>query len=172
MVVFSMKRVAIIGTRQPTADQIGFINQFLSKLDPEKVEVISGCCEGVDDIALTMAKTRGFKTIGVVPWRKYNPHIQAKCDVIISDRDVDLETRLAAKESVFKYHPNPHACSDGAILLHSRNYLIVFKSDVTLACPKNMTGGTMQGVRICVDKGIQLVVVKEDGTEADRSEYT
>lgn len=166
-----MKRVGIIGTRDPSEAQVAYINDFLEKLDPEKVEIISGCCAGVDAIALKLAKEKGFKTLGAVPWKKYNPEIQALCTEIIHDKNTDEETKKAAMDSVFKYHPNPHACSQGAKLLHARNYIIVYKDDAVLACPKNLSGGTMQGVRICVDLGINLIVVKDDGTIATPEEY-
>jgi len=160
-----MKRIAIIGTRNPTEEQVKFISNFLSNLDPSSVEIISGCCEGIDEIAIKKSKELGFKTIGVVPWRKYNIHIQSYCNEIISDKNLDEKTKKDALTSVYKYHPNPKACSHDAILLHSRNYIIVYKADEVLALPKNLSGGTMQGVRISTDLGIRTIVINEDGIE-------
>lgn len=158
-----MKRIAIIGTRNPTLEQIKFIENFLISIDSTSAEIISGCCDGVDEIAIKKAKDLGFKTIGVVPWRKYNLQTQTYCTEIISDKVLDEKTKQEATESVYKYHPAPKACSPGAILLHSRNYIIVYKADLVVALPKNMSGGTMQGVRISTDLGIRTMVIDEDG---------
>lgn len=165
-----MRRIAIIGTRNPTPQQVDFLIKFVSKL-PIDSEIISGCADGVDSMALQLGKEAGFPTIGVVPWRKYNQHVQVHCSKVISDRDVSTEDKEAARASVFKYHPAPDQCSDGAILLHSRNYLIVYKADLVLALPKNMSGGTMQGIRICIDLGISIGVVKDNGAVALLEEY-
>jgi hypothetical protein len=148
-------KIAIIGTREPVKAQLDNISAFLNGMSPNQDVIISGCAYGVDAYALKIAKALGYKTIGCVPWEKYNVDIQQLCDTIIvfnADRDI------IATRSVKKYHPIADQLSQGAFRLHARNYLIVHDCDLVMAYPGPTGGGTMQGIKIATDLGIEVAV--------------
>lgn len=160
-----MKRVAIIGTRNPNEVHKKVITELLNKVSKEDTEIISGCAEGIDEFALKTANELNIPTIGVIPWKSYNRPIQAYCSTILTDKDISADDKNNAIDSVYKYHPALQYCSDGAIQLHARNYIIVYKADLVLAFPYNMSGGTMQGVRICRGENINYLIINDVGEE-------
>ena len=152
--------VAIIGTREPSHDQIEAVINIINNLNENDI-VISGCAVGIDCIALKTAKERGLVTVGNIPFDGYNPHIQMYCDKVytLSNSCVD------AISSVQKYHPNPKALSQVAFKLMARNYMIIELANVVYAFPKKDKfggfGGTGQGIKIAKDLDIECVVMEK-----------
>lgn len=153
-----MRLVAIIGTREPTGYQQDIIRGIIDRLDPAKDSVISGCAYGVDAYALKYAQKKGIETIGVLPWPKYNPDVQAYCTKVATIEGIGAQHSNDAFDSVNKFHPNPKALSLGARKLHARNYGIVRWASEVHALPGNKPGGggTGQGIRLAKAYGITL----------------
>lgn len=149
--------IAIIGTREPSPEQVQAVKDIISKLNKDDV-VISGCAFGIDAIALKTAYGYGLKTIGHIPFDGYNFHIQSYCDEVY----VYNKSCLDADTAVYKHHPNPGALSQVAFKLMARNYMIVCNADIVYAFPKKDRfggfGGTGHGIKIANDLGIKCIV--------------
>jgi len=135
-----MDWIAIIGSREPTAEQEMQVIQLIEELDPNKVCIISGCAYGIDQLALQTGYNLGFQTIGVLPWSSYNQDVQKICHHLINLDKVTLQYRTDAFESVLKYHPNAIHLSQGAMKLHARNYLIINWTAQVIAAPSRKSG--------------------------------
>jgi predicted Rossmann fold nucleotide-binding protein DprA/Smf involved in DNA uptake len=157
-----MKKIAVIGTVEPTEQQRLYVKDFIACVDADAT-VISGCARGVDTIALKCAKMRGLKTICYVPWEM----TFSFADEVIALPSVSEALRAEAYESVKKYHPAENIGKVSFVFL-ARNYLIVYQADYVLALPsiaKRNLGGTGQGCRIALGLGIPLKVIGENGQE-------
>lgn len=159
--IMNMGWIAIIGSREPTDVQIQAIKEAVRSLDPKTQAVISGCAYGVDAIALEEARKLDILTIGVLPWPKYNPEIQAFCTNIKCIDDLAIANRVEAYESVQRHHPAPDRLSQGAKKLHARNYGIIRWASHVIAAPSNKAGGggTGQGMRLAKELDIPLIVI-------------
>jgi hypothetical protein len=162
------KKIAIIGTRQPSDYQVKAVQVFFTLLNKSdnKIIIISGCAEGIDATALMMGKDAGYETVGCVPWKNFNKHIQSYCSTINVLESTPIELRTAAYDSVGAYHPNKATLSHGARMLHARNYLIVFDADFVFAIPSignnGSFGGTGQGIRIAEALHIPCTVITKE----------
>lgn len=155
---------SFIGTRHPTSEQIQLVHEHIDELDPEMDVVVSGCAFGIDAEALSYAQSKGFFTIGVVPWKSYNLKVQKFCSKIIVLPELPEEDRKAAYASVREFHPSRYL-SGTVSALHARNYIIVRNAKHCFAFPGNAPsgGGTGQGIRICVGRAIPRTVYDSKG---------
>lgn len=152
--------IAIIGTRDPSPEQIQNVKDVIDSLDDNDI-VISGCAVGIDCIALKYAKEKGLITVGNVPFDGYNLHIQSYCSKVY----VYDQSCLDATSSVFKHHPNPKALSQVAFNLMARNFMIIELANKVYAYPKKDRfggfGGTGQGIKIANDLNIECIIMEK-----------
>lgn len=160
--VKNKKVIAIIGSREPTAYQKERVIATLTRLDPKKHQIVSGCADGIDSLALSTAFSMGFKTIGMIPWDSYNKHVQESCTVVQIFDQMNEKTVANGKQSVIDNHPAAHNLSQGAMKLHMRNYGIIRWADEVYAMPSNKPGGggTGQGIRLAKDLSIICYITK------------
>ena len=158
----SMGWVAIIGSREPTAEQEIKVIQLIEELDPNEVCIISGCAYGIDQLALQTGYNLGFQTIGVLPWSSYNQDVQKVCHHLIDLNKVNPIYKIDAYDSVIKYHPAAKRLGQGAMKLHARNYLIISWAIQVIAAPSNKVGGggTGQGIRLAENLSIPTTIIK------------
>jgi predicted Rossmann fold nucleotide-binding protein DprA/Smf involved in DNA uptake len=157
-----MKKIAVIGTLEPTEQQRQYVKDFISALDVDAT-VISGGARGIDTLAVQCAKKRGLKTICYIPWER---HVRF-ADVVIALPSVSAALRQEAYDSVKKYHPATNIGKVSFVFL-ARNFLIVYQADYVLALPsiaKRNLGGTGQGIRVALGMGIPVTVIGENGLE-------
>jgi len=156
-----MDWVAVIGSRNPSHEQEIAIIQAIEELESSECCVISGCAEGIDALALMTGQNLDFITIGIVPWRSYNPHIQEYCTHVVCIDDFRPDALKEAYASVKQYHPAPDKLTQGAIKLHARNYGIIRWAKKVIAAPGSAPGGggTGQGIRLAQTLGIPLTII-------------
>lgn len=152
--------IAIIGTRYPSQKQTEAVVELIHSLNDSDI-VMSGCAIGIDCIALKTAKERGLLTVGNVPFKGYNQHIQQYCDkVYIFD-----DSMKDAIKSVEQYHPNVKALSQIVFKLMARNYMIIEPANSVYAFPAKDRfggyGGTGQGIRIANDLNIPCTIMEK-----------
>lgn len=166
-------KVAIIGTRNPSNEQISFINNFINSLylkHGKELIIHSGCADGIDKIGLERGHELKIETIGFIPWYSYNTHVHEYCSKISTLSTIDVK----AFESVDKYHPAPQYLSQGARKLHARNYNIIVDCDLVLAAPSQSVGlgGTGQGIRIALGLNIPLIVINHIGGTIEANNFS
>ena len=147
-------KVAIIGTREPTEDQLINARTLASTLSVEGYTVATGAAYGVDHAAMQGATGPGVLEV-YLPWPSYNKElVPAHAKRIVYD---DLKFPSWA-DSVQKYHPAPSRLTGAARKLMARNYGIVEGCALVIALPqKEGTGGTGQGIRIARALGTPLI---------------
>lgn len=154
--------IAITGTRTPTKHQTFKLIDFIAKI-PQSM-IITGCARGIDEGAVREGRKRGHSVRGIIPWDNYNRDVQELCSEIVSLDHLSREERREARESVIKYHPSfkelPNSNYHRAVfLLHARNFIIIRDADLLAAFPKDMSGGTMQSVRIAAALQIPFEII-------------
>ena len=175
------KTIAIIGSRAPSAAQKTAMTRAIAWIKSELPDatVVSGCADGIDELALRAAAAAGLSTIGVVPWGTYNPHVQKVCERVICLTDVGPVDALAAYASLDHYHPAPRALTGGMPQLHARNFLIIrgtqssLPADRVIAFPSSKPGGggTGQEIRIADGTTTPCWVINPAGEKVDLSNY-
>lgn len=155
--------IAIIGTREPTMEQSEHLRQTLRTLDPEQVIICSGCADGTDINALSLAKELRFQTFAVLPWASYNREYHAGLTGIKTLDEAPDELQRTALCAVARLHGYPLALSKGAWALHARNYLIVHKASLVIAYPSPKGGGTQMGIDMGLDLNIPVTTIDSNG---------
>jgi DNA recombination-mediator protein A len=136
--------VAIIGTRDPDADQIKAAETVAYKLSWHyDCTIHTGAAAGIDHAAMRACR-RGNLYV-YLPWKGYNR------DLIPEHAIVEIYDPRAHKDwtASLVLHPASHKLANGPRSLHARNYGICAGRDLVLAFPRSDGGGgTAQGIRI------------------------
>jgi len=144
----NMKCVAVIGSQKPTAIQESICREFVSDLVNRGFGIKTGCCKGIDQIAMDEANKINPNVVFVVlPWGSYERQAIKKGNKVeIYNPKIHTEWT----ESVYRYHPYATTLKQGTFKLQARNYGIVHDVVAALAFPSNKPnyGGTGQGMRI------------------------
>ena len=136
-----------IGSRETPANVLKLMTRVATRLAARGYTLRSGGCEGAD-IAFELGAT---SKVIVLPWKNYNgsdsQHYHITADA------------LALAASI---HPAWERCSYGARKLHARNCQIILGQNLDqpvdfVVCWHQGTGGTMQGVRLAIQRGIPVV---------------
>lgn len=136
-----------IGSRETPANVLKLMTRVATRLAARGYTLRSGGCDGAD-IAFEQGATS--KEI-FLPWKNYNGS-DSQHYYITADA-------LALAASI---HPAWERCSYGARKLHARNCQIILGQNLDqpvdfVVCWHQGTGGTMQGVRLAIQRGIPVV---------------
>jgi hypothetical protein len=143
---------AVIGTRKPDQNQILMATEVIRWLNVRNVIIRTGGAVGIDHLAMRLATRLEV----YIPWPGYNKTLIPSHAKTYCAQDTSLY-RDKWFASVYKYHPNPIALTNGARHLHARNYPIVDGVIMVNAFPDERgEGGTGQGIRIAKDLNIPL----------------
>lgn len=160
-------RIAIIGTREVSKDQIDEIFQIIESKYGQDVIVHSGNALGVDEVALRFKRVNIF-----LPWSTYNEHLKVK-GLFYSDKGNDDENDL----SIQILFPHFSKLSIGAKKMIRRNFFIVMGDSkmnippvdtVVFYTGKGVKGGTAYGVNIAKSFEIPVEEVDLDRKELVR----
>lgn len=152
--------VAIIGTRQPTADMAGLCRKVSVAFRDIGWELVTGNAKGIDSIARNVwNKICPERVTLVLPWPGYNRDRIHPANVVVV-----YSGQGKWYKSVRQYHPAFDQLTDYEVKLHARNYGVVELADTVIAFPRNgeESGGTGQGVRVARALGKKLFVLPGD----------
>lgn len=145
------KYYAGIGSRKTPSEILEKMKVIGYVLSKENFTLRSGGAEGAD-LAFESGSVlgRGKREI-YLPWRLFNENRSPFC-----------EPSSEAYELASKYHPRWSALSNGAKSLHARNMHQILGLDLRtpsmfVVCYCNGTGGTMQALRVALDKKIPII---------------
>lgn len=176
-------KVAVVGTRNPTSEQLdlcGRIVQVLMLIHPSVI-ISTGMAPGIDQKAVSEAFPNRLHLY--LPWKSFEAQkIPVYAKVTVYDPKIHREWT----DSVFKLHPAPDKLKSSYICLHARNYGILADQEWASACiafPRvkgygsDNLGGTGQAIRIADKLGIPKFVFPHIGppsisSEAQRQEWT
>ncbi len=139
-------RVAIIGTRQPSAETAALCCKVARAFCDLACELVTGNADGIDSIARDVwNKCYPERVALVLPWPSYNRHLVHPKNLVVV-----YQGQQAWADSVCQYHPASDCLRPGAFKLHARNYGTMEMADAVIAFPKDgkESGGTGQGIRV------------------------
>lgn len=156
-------KVAVIGSREPTAEQKRLARILIQHVLDKGAIVNTGGADGIDNLAMTMAQD---KCQVYLPWWSYN---QEKIPASAKKVVYSPVTHNKWNKSVNKFHPNPHILTRGSRALHARNFGIIEAADLVIAFPslKPGGGGTGQGIRIAQYLKKPITIITPYGTVRD-----
>lgn len=148
-------KVAIIGSRGPSADQEETAAYLASTLSKAGYVIATGGARGIDEAA--MAATEPGMLEVYLPWESYGAEIipaHAR-KIVYYPRD-----HPEWHNSVKIYHPAANRLCRADSFLMARNYGIIAGAKLVIALPwrTSRLGGTGHGIRIAEGLGIPLIV--------------
>ncbi len=167
-----------IGSRETPASILTAFEAIGEQLGKLGLTLRSGRAPGADSAFEKGARKARANSEIFVPWRGFpNGSSLASYPAIIFD-ELENAQKLAATESVRKYHPAPDRLSDGAFKLMARNYCQMFGPSVNsqassfVVCYTSdgqASGGTRQVIRMAQDGDIP--VLNAHGFENNPDEF-
>lgn len=130
------KRVAIVGTRQPSKKTIQVTQKITREFVKKDFIIVSGLAEGTDTISHKTAIENDGKTIAVLPTNFKN--IYPKENKILANRVLDkglLLTSVGPKENTYRFN------------FLERNKYVANISDLVIVTETNLNSGTMNTLR-------------------------
>ena len=152
---FAPKRVAVVGTRNPTDDGRKRARVLARKLADDGIVVVSGLARGIDTEALSAAIQKGGKTIGVIGtpitevYPKENSALQEK---------IAREHLLISQVPILRYleNRNPQV---NRIFFPERNITMSALSDATVIVEAGETSGTLIQARAALQQGRKVFIL-------------
>jgi hypothetical protein len=146
--------VAVIGTRDPDADQLKAAEMVSFKLSRYfDCTIHTGAADGIDHVAMKACKPGMLHVY--LPWLDYN------WDLVPKHAKVTVYDPLVHQDwtKSLSLHPNPKKLTSAPRKLHARNYGICHGRDLVVAFPRNDGGGgTAQGIRIATQDKTPVIV--------------
>ncbi|EJP1864359.1 DNA-processing protein DprA, partial [Listeria monocytogenes] len=151
------KRIAIIGTRNPSKKTIEITRKLTQKFVNEDFIIVSGLAEGTDTIAHETALINNGKTIAILPTNFNN--IYPKSNKKLSDKILEsglLLTAIGPKENTYK----------SSFL--ERNQYVANVSDVVLVTETNLKSGTMNTIRNASEAEKKILFVDQNNESINK----
>lgn len=148
------KRVAIVGTRNPSEKSIELTKKITQKYVSDNYIIVSGLAEGIDTVSHATTLDLGGKTIAVLPtnFNKIYPKENNDLADLISDKGL-LVTAIGPKENTYK----------SSFL--DRNQYVANMSDLIIVVETNLKSGTMNTIRNAYEANKKILFV-DQGDEA------
>lgn len=168
-------RIAFIGTRDIAALPEVTVDVYRHAAEAAGragTTVVTGAAPGADQLAATLAVSRGGPLELVLPWASFEDKWVrwARAHRGVSIVVYDPLEHPAWLDSVRKYHPAGRKLIGGSLALHARNYGIVYRAELVIALPKSARpdawGGTGQGMRVARALGIPCLNLHIAGDRA------
>lgn len=163
-----MSAIAFIGTRKftqlPNHVALAY-HDAVTLVIARGHRVRTGACKGSDQESVSLALAQDGQAELVLPWRTYeSAWVFGLPKHRVSVECYDPKANRDWTDSVYRYHPAPHALTRGAVALHARNFGIVAPCLAVIAAPRyrhGQSGGTGQGMRIAQALGLPVFDVNE-----------
>ncbi|MCM2983833.1 DNA-protecting protein DprA [Niallia circulans] len=148
------KRVAIVGTRNPSEKSIQLTKKITSEYVRNNYIIVSGLAEGIDTVSHKTTLSLGGKTIAVLPtnFNKIYPKENQDLANLISEKGL-LLTAIGPKENTYK----------SSFL--DRNKYVANISDIVIVIETNLKSGTMNTIRNAYEANKKILFV-DQGDEA------
>lgn len=144
------KRVAIIGTRNPSKKSIELTKKITGEYVRKNYIIVSGLAEGIDTISHETTLSLGGQTIAVLPtnFNKIYPKDNQDLANLISVEGL-LLTAIGPKENTYK----------SSFL--DRNKYVANISDLVLVIETNLKSGTMNTIRNAYEANKKILFVDQ-----------
>jgi len=152
--VYSPKRVAVVGTRSPSDEGLRRTSKLVSLLVKEGVTIVSGLAKGVDTMAHQTAIERGGDTIAV---------IGTPIDQAYPKENAELQERIArdflliSQVPVLLYARRPPSVN--RLFFPERNITMSALTQATVIVEAGETSGTLIQARAAFKQGRKLFIL-------------
>lgn len=152
--VYSPKRVAIVGTRNPSPEGIRRTAKLASLLVRDGYTIVSGLAKGVDTVAHETAINMGGKTISV---------IGTPLDQVYPKENAELQRRIAqdylliSQVPVLAYARRPPTIN--RLFFPERNVTMSALTQATIIVEAGETSGTLIQARAALKQGRKLFIL-------------
>lgn len=152
--VYSPKRVAVVGTRSPSDEGLRRTSKLVSLLVKEGVTIVSGLAKGVDTMAHQTAIERGGDTIAV---------IGTPIDHAYPKENAELQERIArdflliSQVPVLLYARRPPSVN--RLFFPERNITMSALTQATVIVEAGETSGTLIQARAAFKQGRKLFIL-------------
>jgi predicted Rossmann-fold nucleotide-binding protein len=159
------KTYAGIGSRSLTKNELHLCYNIGVYMAKQGWTLRTGAAQGANQAFANGALSVGGKVVLCLPWFSYESKwVESVCKVSAVIEILD-HWHIEAQASVDQHHPSPDKLSNVVRKLHARNYLIIEPCRFILAFPKpgrdGKLGGTGQGIRIALSKGMDVLRLDE-----------
>jgi len=151
---YSPRRVAVVGTRSPSAEGLRRTSKLVSLLVKEGVTIVSGLAKGVDTMAHQTAIERGGDTIAV---------IGTPIDQAYPKENAELQERIArdflliSQVPVLLYARRPPSVN--RLFFPERNITMSALTQATVIVEAGETSGTLIQARAAFKQGRKLFIL-------------
>ena len=125
------RRVAVVGSRKATADDLDRARDLVRQLSSHCVTVVSGLAEGIDTMAHRTALEMGGSTIAV---------LGTPLDQTYPKSNVELQARIVASDLAISQFPFDSAVRRENFVLRNRTMALI--CDATIIVAASETSGT------------------------------
>lgn len=152
--VYTPKRVAIVGTRNPSEEGVRRTAKLASLLVREGYTIVSGLAKGVDTVAHETAIRSGGKTIAVIgtPLDQVYPKENAELQ-----RRIAQEFLLVSQVPVLVYAKRPPTIN--RMFFPERNITMSALTQATIIVEAGETSGTLIQARAALKQGRKLFIL-------------
>lgn len=150
------KRVAIVGTRNPSEKSIQVTSQIVKKYVDNNFTVVSGLAEGIDTVTHKSTLMNKGRTIAVLPTNF--SEIYPKSNRYLVDEILEsglLMTSIGPREHTYK----------SSFL--DRNTYVANISDIIIVIETNLNSGTMNTIRKASDANKEILYIEQEDTEVN-----
>jgi DNA processing protein len=155
--VYSPKRIAIVGTRNPSDEGIRRARKLASLLVRENYAVVSGLAKGIDTIAHETAISEGGETIAV---------IGTPLDAAYPRENVELQRRIARDYLLVSQVPVLLYAQRSAMwnrqFFPERNITMSALTQATVIVEAGDTSGTLIQARAALAQGRKLFILESN----------
>jgi len=151
---FSPKKVAVVGTRNPSKDGVARTKRVVKTLVSNDITVVSGLAKGVDTIAHKMAIYLKGNTIAVIgtPITEAYP----KENKVLQDYIAEFHL-LISQIPILQYHSQDFRIN--RFFFPERNITMSAISDATIIIEAGETSGTLVQARAALKQGRKLLIL-------------
>ena len=148
-VLFSLPRVAVVGTRKPSELGIVRTRKLVRELSALNIVIVSGLAKGVDAVAHALALELDAKTIAVLGTPVHRPY---------PAENRELYSKIVADGLVLS-PSKPHE-QTGKYLFPRRNRLMALLCDATIIVEAGATSGVIHQAAECLRQKKRLFILK------------
>jgi DNA processing protein len=156
--VNSPRSVAVVGTRQPSAEGLARTRKLVKSLVLDDFTIVSGLAAGVDTIAHTSAIKLGGRTIAILgtPLSKSYPASNAKLQKEIA------EHHLLISQVPVKRYSNQKNPTSNNFFFPERNITMSALTDATIIVEAGETSGTLVQARHALKQGRKVFILESN----------
>lgn len=152
--VNSPKRIAIVGSRNPSDEGIRRATRLTKLLVKEGFTIVSGLAKGIDTVAHKTAISEGGKTIAVIgtPITEYYPAENKELQEYIAKHFL-----LISQVPIWRYHLQTY--KGNRLFFPERNVTMSALSQATVIVEASNTSGTLTQARAALQQGRKLFIL-------------